>query len=55
MADPVEDFLFGSRQAEYIQGTDEESLADTFSRGMQAGAEGLGADLDYFADYLVIA
>ena len=49
MADPVEDFLFGSRQAEYIQGTDEESLADTFSRGMQAGAEGLGADLDYFA------
>lgn len=49
MADPVEDFLFGSRQAEYIQGTDEENLADTFSRGMQAGAEGLGADLDYFA------
>ena len=49
MADPVEDFLFGSRQAEYVQGSDEETLADTFSRGMQAGAEGLGSDLDYFA------
>lgn len=49
MADPVEDFLFGSRQTQFRQGADEETLADTFSRGMQAGAEGLSADLDYFA------
>ena len=49
MADPVEDFLFGSRQTQFSQGADEETLADTFSRGMQAGAEGLSADLDYFA------
>ena len=49
MADPVEDFLFGSRQPQFRQGADEEPLADTFSRGMQAGAEGLSADLDYFA------
>ena len=49
MADPVEDFLFGSRQPQFRQGADEETLADTFSRGMQAGAEGLSADLDYFA------
>ena len=49
MADPVQDFLFGSRTTTFTPIEEPPSLAETFQKGMQAGAEGLGADLDYFA------
>jgi len=49
VADPVQDFLFGSRTTTFTPVEEPPSLAETFQKGMQAGAEGLGADLDYFA------
>jgi len=49
VADPVQDFLFGSRTTTFTPIEEPPSLAETFQKGMQAGAEGLGADLDYFA------
>ena len=49
MADPVQDFLFGSRKTQFTPVDEESSLGETFGKGAQAGAEGLLADLDYFA------
>lgn len=49
VADPVQDFLFGSRTTTFTPIEESPSLGETFQKGMQAGAEGLGADLDYFA------
>ena len=48
--DPVYDYLYGSRSAAPTPLDDyDPSLPETFRRGMVAGAEGLGADLNYFA------
>ncbi len=49
MADPVQDFLFGSRKTQFTPVDEESSLGETFGKGAQAGAEGLLGDLDYFA------